>query len=299
MKLLVKFIVLIIGILFFKEALAQNTIHLQPGPDKGKDAIISYINPNNNSGNLEDLHLYAWTHSGELNINRSFVEFDLSEIPTEAIVEKAFLELYFNPTSSYWNEHYGENSFFIKRITSQWDEDKVNWINQPTTSNENIIYVPISENPTQDYKINVTVLLQDMLDDTVNSHGFCLQLCDELPYKKVLWASSDHTNSALWPTLTVTYYDFSGTDEDLSNNTMKVYPNPAKGNVTVQFGQKNVPKHLSLMLYDDQGKLVWDLKNVSKSKIMIKTGSLSPGLYLLKAINDKNAFELDQKIVIK
>lgn len=299
MKLLLKCTLFVFGILIFKVSAAQTTIHLQPGPEEGKDAVISYIVPNNNYGNLEDLLLYAWTHSGELNINRSFVEFDLSSIPGNAIVEKAFLTLYFNPTSNYWEEHYGENSFFVKRVTSQWEENEVNWINQPSTSSENIIYVSESESPTQDYKINVTTLIHDMLDDTANSYGFCLQLTEEIPYKKVLLASSDHLNSKLRPKLTVTYYDFSGRDENLSNITAKIYPNPAKANVTIQFDKENIPEDITLTLYDDQGKLVWRLDGVNEPKVVIKGENFSPGLYLLRAINHKSDHLLEQKVVLE
>ena len=82
---------------------------LQPDGAKGKDAVFSLIVPDNNYGTLKDIHLYAWTQLGVLNVNRVAIDFNLSSIPVGATVDSAFLSLFFNKTSGYGTQHSGEN----------------------------------------------------------------------------------------------------------------------------------------------------------------------------------------------
>ncbi|MFX0009681.1 MAG: hypothetical protein ACFE9R_05150 [Candidatus Hermodarchaeota archaeon] len=81
---------------------------LQPDGAKGKDAVFSLIVPDNNYGTLKDIHVYAWTQLGDLNVNRVAIDFDLSSISTGAIVDSAFISLFFNKTSGYGTQHSGK-----------------------------------------------------------------------------------------------------------------------------------------------------------------------------------------------
>lgn len=184
----------------------HRTLDLQPDSIIGKDAVFGLIVPNRNNAEGEDLHLYAWTQGGRLNVNRFAIDFDISSIPTGAIIDSAYLSLYFNNTSVYGTKHIGENDFLIQRITSQWNEYTITWNTQPSSTTNNQIFISKSTSPTQDFiNMNVTNLVQDMIDDKANSHGFLFKLQNENPYTILLLASSDHHDEGLRPRLVINY----------------------------------------------------------------------------------------------
>jgi hypothetical protein len=51
-------------------------------------------------------------------------------------------------------------------------------------------------------------MVQDMVTNPATNFGFMLRLETEILYRSLLFASSDHSNSALWPELTVSYKYF-------------------------------------------------------------------------------------------
>ncbi len=82
----------------------------------------------------------------------------------------------------------------------------VTWNNQPITTTENEVFLSESSSSFQDYlNIDVTNLIEDMIADPTNSHGFLLKLLDEQHYRKMVFASSGHSNSNLHPKLEVCY----------------------------------------------------------------------------------------------
>ena len=182
------------------------TIQLQPDGEKGKDALFGKIVPDTNYGESENIHLYAWTQSGVLNITRTAIDFNLSGIPAEARIDSAYLSLYFNTTSAYGDKHEGETSFMIQRIRSGWEESTVTWRNQPSTTTDNQVVLDGASLPTQNFTdINITQLIRDYCHDMDNSYGFLLKLQHEEPYRMLLLASSEHSMEQLRPKLEVYY----------------------------------------------------------------------------------------------
>jgi hypothetical protein len=179
---------------------------LQPEAEQGKDALVGKIVPISNYGETPDLHLYAWTQGGVLNVNRALLEFDLNALPLEAQIDSAFLSVFFNSTSLYGDQHEGETSFVIQRIISEWDEMEVSWSTQPDASTDNQRLIEGASYGNQSFTgLDVTSLVRDMSDDRINSHGFLLRLNEEAPYRKLLLASSDHPLEELRPRLVIYY----------------------------------------------------------------------------------------------
>ena len=183
---------------------------LQPDADKGKDALFSSGGPTTKYGNIEDLFIsthISWT------ISRVAIQFDLSSIPENATIQQANLYLYFNPTSIYLDlnrnntGHLGYNDFLVQRATTPWDESTVTWDTQPQSTSTNQIHVPFATSKTQNYIIDVTQLIQEMVSNPANNYGFFLRHLGENPVeeKYTFLASSDHPNSALHPKLEVRY----------------------------------------------------------------------------------------------
>jgi hypothetical protein len=183
---------------------------LQPD-SSGKDAYIDDIYSNLNQGTIDEFNALAWTVNGNPLRERSMVEFDLTAVPTTATVQSASLTLYNNPTSSNGflngeHSHFsGSNASYLLRITAPWNENTVTWNNQPSTTFLNAVTLPQDVNPHQDYVIDVTAMVQDMVTNPSTNYGFMLQLITEQYYRCMLFASSDHANAALHPKLEICY----------------------------------------------------------------------------------------------
>ncbi len=185
-----------------------NTLILQPNASQGKDALVDSRTAvaNTNHGNTEDLASWAWTIGGNLTYARSLFQFDLSQLPANAIISGAKLSLYCNTVSAVTQLHSGTNESYLQRITSNWQENTVTWNNQPTTSTSNQVSLANSTSQTQNYlNINVTQLINDMRTNPTSSFGFMLKLKLEEIYKSLIFASSDHADSTKRPKLEICY----------------------------------------------------------------------------------------------
>ena len=175
------------------------------------DAVFSLIVPNNNYGKLADIHIYSWTQGGELNVNRVLIDFNLDIIPETAIIDSAFLSLYFNPISAYnkvgGNKgNQGQDSIVIQRVTSDWNEIDVTWNKQPETTKENQVIIGKLEDASTDYRdINVKKIIQDIITNKNGRYGIMIRHRDEIPYNVVFFASSNHPDKKLHPKLRVYY----------------------------------------------------------------------------------------------
>ena len=190
----------------------SSSLSLRPDGTSGKDAVIGHYYPTKNYGNDEDIHLYAGTISGVPNHNRILIDFDLSEIPVNASIDSAFLNLYFNYSSGYSTAHNGPSGytgstdFKIYRITTAWEESSVTYETQPTFDESLSILVPGHITGDQDFEhLNVTDLVQKIIQQPGSSHGFFLKLAEEIPYKMLLLASSDHPDESIRPKIEVYY----------------------------------------------------------------------------------------------
>ena len=222
---------------------SQTTLSLQPNGTNGKDAEIGLIVPDTNYGTSEKLSPYAWTQGGSLNVTRGFLEFDLTSIPANATITSAKLSLYFNPYYPAVPQHNGNNSMWIRRVLTAWDENTITWNNQPNTTLTSEINVPQSTTNNQNYPdIDVTILVQEMLAISGNNHGFMIRLQDESPYSNSMLASSDNQDATIRPKLEVTFTTSTATLVENNNvfNSVKVYPNPfiSTDEISVDLGEK-------------------------------------------------------------
>jgi len=232
-----KIFVLLFAIAMFGSAFSQiqiTTVTFKPGSDIGQDASIWYtgncipntqttLPANTNYGNRVELMPWAWTWAAMDcydGIIRSLLRFDqLATIPENATILKAELKLYGVSTSntsvgnscypgSPYNSHC-PNRAFIEKVTSPWDEQTVTWNTQPTTTTANRITIPQSTSQWNwnftDSSTDLITMIQDMVTTPEKNFGFMLKLETEVHYRGVMFASSDHVDSLLWPELKVTY----------------------------------------------------------------------------------------------
>jgi len=194
--------------LFFQFGNGQVTAVFQPGPAAGKDAtVIDRVGyTTTNYGNYQDIIGNAWTNSGDDLVQRSFIEFDLTSIPSSAVVTLAELSLYFNPSTGNFQQHSGLNSCYLEQVSSSWNENSITWANQPSTITTNQVTLNQSSSATQDYSnINVTPMVQNMVSNPATNYGLMMKLQTETKYRTLVFGSSDAPDSTNWPKLTVIY----------------------------------------------------------------------------------------------
>jgi len=261
--------------------------------DKGQDTYINGWSGhmNLNYGTWDEFSTEAWTSGGESYISRSLIEFDLSQIPANAININAELSLFHNPAEDH-SSLSGSNACYLERITSAWDQNIVTWNTQPTTTTLNSVSLAQSSSTTEDYlNIDVSTLINDIINDPSNSFGIMLKLQTEVEYRKMFFASSDHTDSNIHPYLVVCYDLPNEIEEIVSPSDFKVYPNPAKKEFSVK--GDNITK---IEIVDCTGKIVKSvIGNSSQYNFNIKYEA--KGIYLVRIFSNNTI--VTKKLIIQ
>jgi hypothetical protein len=263
---------------------ADSCITIRPSANQGKDAYIDSRMNTNNYGSHIDFPSIAWTN-GQIPVNaRGLIDFDFSSIPNGAIINSANLSLYSynSPANGSHSTQNGSNESVLSRITSLWDENTVTWNNQPSITTQNQVYLPASTNSIQDYlNIDVTNMVQDMINDPSNSYGFLLKLVTEEFYQRMVFASSDNSNPNLHPKLEVCYSLTNSLTESTSNTfEWSLYPNPAKNTITIDLNNFNQDK-VSIEISNSQGQIIRHIEDNHSSR-SLDISNCSKGLFFVK-----------------
>src|SRR5205085_558311 len=135
----------------------------------GKDAEIGSCIPTGNDttnfGTSAEFDALTTTESGANSDIRSLIFWDLSNIPSNAIVTSATSTLFWNPTSINAGHSVlsGSNEANLIKVTSQWSEDAITWNTQPSIDTTNQVYVHESTSAQEDYTIDIKSLAQDWI----------------------------------------------------------------------------------------------------------------------------------------
>ncbi len=178
---------------------AQVTYTVQPN-DAGIDATVDQLNSTTNysvstSFKSERFQSTNWYSK------RSYIYFDLSSIPANAVVVSASLEL----TGL---NHSGANASYLRRAGTAWAENTITWANQPTNNiTTDQISLPQSTSATQTYTVDVKTHVQSFIDQPYTNYGWVLQLQDETTNtaRGLDFASSDYGTAGSRPKLTIIY----------------------------------------------------------------------------------------------
>ncbi len=183
-------------------------IILKPGAANGKDAYINSVIPGP-VGAAPSMVAARWTYAGTSGVGRSLIEFDLSSIPSIAIITSARMGLFWDPTGSHvgHSSSGGSNAGFIRRVTSPWGEFSTTWLTQPSFTTTNQVVISQSPSANTDYpNLPVSNLVFDIWNNPATSHGFIIMLQSESQlYRSLRFASSDNANPTIWPELEVCY----------------------------------------------------------------------------------------------
>ncbi len=252
------------------------SIELQPGAE-GKDANIFSRSDSKatNRGNDAVLESYTWTWIADglgQGSFRSLIQFDLSSVPSDATITSA--ELILKAANHAVNGSFGTNESKLHRVSSSWTESTVTWNTQPTYSQNIFVTLPTSTSATQDYTVDVTNHVKDMVSNPAANFGWMLKSSIEETYKAMRFHSSDATTSNLRPLLKIKFSCGLTTNlEEVSQNeNLSVFPNPSEGIINFAFGENN------WTIYDNLGEIVMT-SNVNSVDI----SSLKAGLYTVKS----------------
>lgn len=213
---LMKFYLILLISGFVLTLTAQISVVLKPGGADGMDAYLLDKFPNNNYGNHQDYMSAAWTNQGDDVYARCVLKFDLSCIPQNADLLDAKLSLY-GQNSITNGTNSGENASLLQRIIEPWDEATTTWNNQPNSTNIDQRYIPMSTSVIQDYiDLDVTSMVQDMISDPGNNHGWLIRQEEEVKFSRMIFSSSDHVDPEKWPKLELLLSQAT-TDLELSN----------------------------------------------------------------------------------
>jgi hypothetical protein len=189
---------------------------IQPGPEEGKDAMVSNLEPDKNFGSHK---YFEATFLSEpiltvMRLNRSLIFFNLSQVPKSAIIRKVMLKLSYDlpigwdstifvPGSSVTSTNFIGG--VLQQVTSPWEEGVVTWNNQPTSVELNQVYIPPFIRNVNFIEVDVTRLFVSTAANPLPNHGIKFKLYNEEKFPGFRFASSDFAEPAMRPKLTIYY----------------------------------------------------------------------------------------------
>lgn len=242
----------------------SNCFSLRPDAAAGKDAQVNDYgaNASTNFGSSPVIASYVWTNGTVFN-NKFYLQFDLSGVPANAVIDIATLDLYAdNPTTTFVGNpstpmNGSDNASAIKRVTAAWNENTVTWNNQPTSTTTNQGILPQSTSATQNYLgVDVKQLVQDMI--TYGNNGFLIEPITTQPSNSMIFRSSDNADSASHPRLNICYSIPSAINEANTSEAFRVYPNPFTDQVVIDLEGLGNDKAAKVQITNALGQLIWE-----------------------------------------
>jgi hypothetical protein len=187
----------------------------------------------------------------------------------------------------------------------------VTWNNQPTATKLNQVSLHKTTSSTQSFpNINVTALVQDMIDHPATSFGFRLRLKKEHTFRKLIFASSDNLDASIRPKLKVTYSgpspkigaEISEMESDQiaeANASLEIFPNPANDIVNIWFdSDEDTPAHLKI--YNLTGKEIYNRAfqlTEGDNDFSFQTSTWVKGIYIVSMTTSNNV--ITKKLIVE
>ncbi len=191
---------------------------LQPGPDAGKDAMISNLEPETNFGSHRYFEATFITEPvlAVMRSNNSLIRFNMNELPERATLKKAVLRLYYDvplPWDSTIVTMQTGGGFawyggVLQQIIEPWEEGKVTWNNKPKTIESNQVYISPFNRNVNFIDVDVTRLyVPSTTTDNVEypNFGIYFRLWPGEWMSGFRFTSSDWPEAYMRPQLTVYY----------------------------------------------------------------------------------------------
>jgi hypothetical protein len=192
---------------------------LKPGPDAGKDAMISNLEPAKNFGGHKFFEATFITEPvlTVMRSNESLIWFNMNDLPKSATIRKVLLKLSYDIPL-----HWDSAAVFIpkndgtiemlggvlQKIVEPWEENVVTWNSQPKSVEFNQVFIGPFIRNVNFIEVDVTRLyVPSVSTDNVEypNYGMFFRLWPREWVPGFRFASSDHAEAALRPQLTVYY----------------------------------------------------------------------------------------------
>ena len=192
-----------------------NVLELQPGPEDGKDAMISNLEPDRNFGDYKYFEATFLTEPvlTVMRSNRSLIYFNMDSLPKSAMIQKVTLRLTYDlpipwdsinikPDPSTGVAFYGA---VLQQIVEPWDEHKVTWNTEPKTTEFNQVFIyPFILN-TNVIEVDVTGLFVNPNASILPNYGMLFRLWPQDKFPGFRFASSDYAEASMRPKLIIHY----------------------------------------------------------------------------------------------
>lgn len=231
-----------------------------------KDAVIGYhygINSADNNYNSADWYgaMSQDGNHGGPNHARSLIYFDLSAYAPGTPIDDATLDLFgrgpvagTGAAATVGNT--GSTACVIERVTSAWQDNTVTWNTMPSSTTVNSVTLPVSTQTIEDYEgIDVTDMVQDMVNMPGSSHGFLIRLVVEQPTRSLFFCGNGFADATKRPRLNVKVNTI-GIGEHDAPPPVRLVPNPAAPGGQVHMEPMATTTAASLDLHDGVGRLV-------------------------------------------
>jgi hypothetical protein len=256
-----------------------------------QDAVLGYhqgyssANSNYNSANWFGAMSQPGNLGGENN-SRSLIAFDLSAYIPGTIINEATLDLYgrgavgAGAVASVGNV--GNNTCWLERITSPWNDNTVTWNTSPTATSVNAVVLSSSSASSQDYLgVDVTQLVQDMINDPDGSFGFLIRLQIEDPSRGLFFCGRGFSDASKRPRLTIKYDQDISVPEQQAQVMLNARPNPCARGTWVNFS--GLQNDLTFDLVDRLGRVVIQGGLLPAGTSFMVPSTLPDGIYHLRA----------------
>jgi hypothetical protein len=187
---------------------------LQPGPDAGKDAMISNLETDKNFGTHK---YFEATYLSEplltvMRSNMSLMWFDLNQLPKSAIIKKVILKLSYDIPIPWDSTIFTGNATGIikpcgvlQQIIEPWEENQVTWNKQPKTTEINQVFIAPFKRNVNFIEVDVTGLFVSPAANLLPNYGMLFKLNMNNKFKGFRFASSDFTEAIMRPRLGIQY----------------------------------------------------------------------------------------------
>jgi hypothetical protein len=192
---------------------------LQPGPERGKDAMISNLDPDKNFGDHKYFEATFLTEPllTVMRSNNSLIQFNLNDLPKSAIIKKVTMQLFYDYPVPFDSTYVTDTSpapgiawygGVLQQIVEPWEEYQVTWNSQPKTIESNQVYLSPFIRNVNFIEVDVTRIFvyPTTTDPAVYpNYGMLFKLWPSDQFPGFRFASSDFPEANMRPRLTIYY----------------------------------------------------------------------------------------------
>jgi len=264
----------LLTVLVFAQMLGFSQVQLILGDDPGEIQTAGLYDcvpcgyDSQNFKNHPDFIAITWTKNGSKSVARSLMRFNFSQIPANATILSAKLNLYHynsNDNSGH-SQLSGTNPAKLLMLTQGWVANTVTWNTQPAAQAANAISLPATANDSVDV-LNIDLLsqVQTWYANPAANYGLRFQLDSEIQYRSMLFASAENPDPSVRPKLIITY-KLDANPEPTDSLIIKI-PNvfTTNGDGISDVFEVNV-EHFNaynIQIFNRWGSLVFESDNVS------------------------------------